>query len=145
MRRFRLASKLLSLASVLARLVRAVLGIRLGGCSAIDHDTRRGCQLLLEALCEPAHHIVRNAGHKNSNEVIGKVLRHSGAWGYDSARGVYCDLYEAGIVDPAKVALVALLKAASIGALLLTTEALVCNIPEPKPTQPSNIPAVYRG
>jgi chaperonin GroEL len=54
-------------------------------------------------------------------------------------------MYEAGVVDPAKVALIALEKSASIGALLLTTEVLVSDIPEPKQAAPSNIPAIYRG
>jgi chaperonin GroEL len=76
---------------------------------------------------------------------VENLLHHSGSWGYDAEHGTYGDLYSAGVVDPAKVTLVALLKAASIGALLLTTEALVADLPEPREMPTSNIPVVYRG
>ncbi len=110
-------------------------------------DMRRqvalGAQVLLDALREPTLQIVRNAGRGDAEKVVENILRHKGAWGYDAAQGIYGDLYEFGVVDPAKVALVALLKAASIGALLLTTEALVSDIPEPKQPSFPGLPPVY--
>jgi chaperonin GroEL len=113
--------------------------------AAMERDKRSGATLLLNALAEPLHQIVRNAGIQNSNKVVENLLHHSGSWGYDAEHGTYGDLYSAGVVDPAKVTLVALLKAASIGALLLTTEALVADLPEPREMPTSNIPVVYRG
>lgn len=90
-----------------------------------------GWRLLLAAMREPALQIVRNAGHTDADAqtIVGMTLSGNGAWGYDAARAVHCDLYKAGVVDPAKVVLVALSKAASIGALLLTTEVLITDTP----------------
>ena len=105
-----------------------------------------GERLLIKAITEPALQILRNSGHTAPDGVIGNLIGVVGAEttpnaGYDSARGGYCDMYERGIVDPAKVVLTALRKAASVGALLLTTEVLVCDIPEnrPQPVMPATI------
>ena len=111
---------------------------------------RRGCsqagkeyfgeRLLLNAIQEPANQIVRNTGHGSAEDVVQSVMYHSGkpSWGFNAATGKAGDLYEMGIVDPAKVVLTALTKAASIGALLLTTEVLVTDIPQenPQPHRP---------
>jgi chaperonin GroEL len=106
---------------------------------------RQGAQILLNAIREPATQIVRNAGRKDAAEIVSAILRQPDSHGYDAAHGTFGDMYAAGVVDPAKVALIALEKSASIGALLLTTEVLVSDIPEPKQAAPSNIPAIYRG
>ena len=92
-------------------------------------DFCKGRDLLLDAITEPARQIIRNTGHQRADEIVDKILHQQGDWGYDAAEGRLRNLYEAGIVDPAKVVLVALRKAASIGALLLTTEVLVTDIP----------------
>lgn len=106
---------------------------------------RQGALILLNAIREPATQIVRNAGRKDAAEIVSSILRQAGSCGYDAAIGTFVDMYAAGVVDPAKVALIALEKSASIGALLLATEVLVSDIPEPKQAAPSNIPAIYRG
>jgi chaperonin GroEL len=110
-----------------------------------ENGTRQGAQILLNAIREPATQIVRNAGRKDAAEIVSAILRQPDSHGYDAAHGTFGDMYAAGVVDPAKVALIALEKSASIGALLLTTEVLVSDIPEPKQAAPSNIPAIYRG
>lgn len=88
-----------------------------------------GERLLVNAIREPALQIVRNSG-RDAEYIIKEVEGFSGDWGYNSANGKIGHMYEMGIVDPAKVVLTALRKAASIGALLLTTEVLVCDIPK---------------
>lgn len=108
-------------------------------------DKRLGAQILLDAIREPALQIVRNAGHSKPEMVVREILRGEGSWGYNAALGNFSDLYDSGVVDPAKVTLVALLKAASIGALLLTTEVLVADIPEVRNVPSPQLPPVYRG
>lgn len=107
-------------------------------------NQRKGSELLLDAMREPALQILRNAGHtdETAEKMVREIEAEPGAKGYNAATGKYCDLFEEGVVDPAKVVLVALSKAASIGALLLTTEALITDIPLP-PAVPQN-PAMLR-
>lgn len=107
-------------------------------------DFIHGAALLLDAIREPALQIARNAGRKDAEEIVKRVMEHTEAWGYNAATGIYGDLYESGVVDPVKVTLVALLKAASIGALLLTTEVLVSDIPEPRNAPIPGISPVYQ-
>ena len=107
-------------------------------------DSAKGAQILLDAIREPALQIIRNTGRTDAEKVVEKIERMTGAQGYNAATGTYADLYAAGVVDPAKVTLVALLKAASIGALLLTTEVLVADLPAPATMPTSNIPVIYR-
>ncbi len=112
----------------------------------LETDYEKGYALLLNAVREPARQIIRNTGHKRADEIVDKLLKTDGPadYGYDAAQGRLCNLYEHGIVDPAKVVLTALTKAASIGALLLTSEVLVCDLPEPR--QPATLPpGAYRG
>lgn len=100
-------------------------------------DDRRGEQLLLDSIMEPVRQIVRNAGHtdEQASQIIGQILCGKDAVGYDAAKDEHCDLYERGIVDPAKVTMTALSKAASIAGMLLTTECAITNLPEPAPPQ----------
>lgn len=105
-------------------------------------DVRKGGEVLLKAMHEPALQICRNAGCADAEKIVSRVKEQTDGWGFDAARGLHCDLFEAGVVDPAKVVMVALSKAASIGALLLTTEVLISDIPE-KREQPVN-PAMFR-
>lgn len=98
---------------------------------ASEHPT--GWHILLDAMREPALQISRNAGHseEDAQQIVKRTERdHDQQNGYDAAKDTHCDLFEAGVVDPAKVVTVALSKAASIGALLLTTEVLISDIPE---------------
>lgn len=106
-------------------------------------DRSKGERLLLLAIVQPAIQILGNAAHPKPSSVIEQIQTYGGSYGYDSATGKFGDLYEMGIVDPAKVVRVALLKAASIGALLLTTEVLCCDIPESKPAM--QMPPMMRG
>lgn len=106
-----------------------------------------GILLLIESMEEPARQIMRNCG-KNPETVdslIHGLKNHlNPTLGYNSANGRVVDLYDAGIVDPAKVVLVALRKAASIGALLLTTEVLVTDVPSQSVVFPMPMPEGMR-
>jgi len=94
-------------------------------------DQDAGIQLVLRAIEEPLRQIVSNAGEEASVVVAG-VLARSGNEGYNAAQGVYVDLVEQGVLDPAKVTRSALQNAASVASLILTTEAIVAELPEPK-------------
>jgi chaperonin GroEL len=87
-------------------------------------DERIGVDIVLSALAWPLKTIVNNGG-KDGSVVADEVRQKSGNMGYDANTGEYVDMYKAGIIDPVKVVRTALSNAASIAALLLTTEALV--------------------
>ena len=94
-----------------------------------SHDISVGIKIVRRALEEPTRQIVANAGEEGS--VIVKELQSTeGNTGYNAATGVTEDLVKAGVIDPAKVTKTALLNAASIAGLMLTTEALVSEIKE---------------
>ena len=95
-------------------------------------DEKIGFKILTAALDVPLRAIVRNAGAK-ADVVVDTVLSHESAYGYDALDDKYVDMFQAGIVDPAKVTRSALVNAASVGSMLLTTEAAVVDIPEEKP------------
>ncbi|MDQ6883138.1 MAG: chaperonin GroEL [Candidatus Dormibacteraeota bacterium] len=94
-------------------------------------DEATGVQLVRRALEEPLRQIVNNAGWEGS-VVVEKVKGLPKGQGFDAAKGEYTDMVKAGIVDPTKVTRSALQNAASIAAMLLTTEALISDIPEKK-------------
>ena len=85
-----------------------------------------------EALEEPLRQIAKNAGQEDS-VVIAKVKEEGDSTGYNALKDEYGDMYDAGVIDPTKVVRVALQNASSIAGLMLTTEALVADIPR-KPT-----------
>ena len=91
-----------------------------------------GIALLRRAVESPLRQIVANAGDEPS-VVVDKVKQGSGNYGFNAATGVYGDMIEMGILDPAKVTRSALQAAASIGGLMITTEAMVAEIVEDKP------------
>jgi len=96
----------------------------------LDHDEQIGVNTVKRALEEPLRMIVSNAGHEGA-VVIAKVKESKDPnFGFNAATEEYTDMIAAGILDPAKVARTALQNAASISALMLTTEALVSEIPE---------------
>ncbi len=101
-------------------------------------DEKVGFKILTTALDVPLRAIAHNAGAK-SDVVIDTVLSNEGAFGYDALDYKYVDMFKAGIVDPAKVTRSALMNAASVASMLLTTEAAVVDIPEEKsePAMPS--------
>ncbi len=98
-------------------------------------DEQFGVQIVLRALEEPLRIIASNAGFEGS-VVVNRVLQGTGNEGFDAKTGEYVDMINAGIIDPAKVVRSALQNAASIAGLLLTTEALIAEIPEDKKEAP---------
>ena len=90
-------------------------------------DEKVGVQIILRALEEPVRHIASNSGH-DGGVVAEEVKTHTGSTGFNANTGDYVDMFAAGIVDPTKVTRSALQNAASISALMLTTEALITNI-----------------
>ena len=96
-------------------------------------DEQAGISILLKALESPIRQIAENSGAEGSI-VVGKVSEHkSQDWGFDAQKEQYVDMIEAGIVDPAKVVRTALQDAASVAGLLITTEAMVAEVPKEKP------------
>ena len=93
-----------------------------------DQEEKAGVNIVKRALEEPLREISSNAGWDGSI-VVEKIKEGKGSFGFDAARLEYCDLVEAGILDPTKVARVALQNASSVAGLLLTTEALVAEKP----------------
>ena len=94
-------------------------------------DIRAGINIVRKALESPVRQIAENAGVEGSI-VVGKILESKTNKGFDAQNEVYCDLIAAGIVDPTKVVSTALRDAASVAGLLITTEAMVADKPEPK-------------
>jgi len=104
----------------------------IGDLKGDNADQEAGIKIVLRAIEEPLRQIVSNAGDEPS-VVINKVLEGKGNYGYNAANGTYGDLVELGVLDPAKVTRSALQNAASVAALILTTDALVAELPEDKP------------
>jgi len=110
--------------------------------SALDNfkganaDQDIGIRILTRALAEPLRQIVHNAGEEPS-VILNKVLEGTGAYGYNAQTGEYGDLIEMGVIDPTKVARSALQNAGSVAGLLLTTEAMVAELPKDDEKQPS--------
>ena len=98
-------------------------------------DEKIGYKILTSALDVPLRAIANNAGAK-ADVVVNNILTHDGAYGYDALKDEYTDMFKAGIVDPAKVTRSALVNAASVGSMLLTTEVAVVDIPEEKSAMP---------
>lgn len=95
-------------------------------------DEKIGFKILTAALDVPLRAIAHNAGAK-ADVVVDTVTSHESAYGYDALNDEYVDMFKSGIVDPAKVTRSALQNAASVGSMLLTTEAAIVDIPEEKP------------
>ncbi|MFJ5446169.1 chaperonin GroEL [Methylobacillus methanolivorans] len=92
-------------------------------------DQDAGIKIVLRAIEEPLRQIVANAGDEPS-VVVNKVLEGTGNYGYNASNGTYGDLVELGVLDPAKVTRSALQNAASVASLILTTDALVAELPK---------------
>ena len=97
----------------------------------LNHDQQVGVNIVRRALEEPIRQISINAGAEGSI-VVEKVRSESGNRGYNAGTGEYVDMVEAGVIDPTKVARCALQNAASVAALMLTTEVMITDIPEEK-------------
>ena len=98
-------------------------------------DEKTGRNIVRKAMEEPLRQIAVNAGFEGG-VVVEQVRSKEGNEGFNAATGVYEDLVSAGVIDPAKVTRSTLQNAASIAALLLTTEALVVEKPEEAPAMP---------
>ncbi|MDW8482670.1 MAG: chaperonin GroEL [Meiothermus sp.] len=98
----------------------------------LEGDEATGAKIVLRALEEPARQIAANAGYEGSVVVNNILSKKEKNYGFDAAKGEYVDMMEAGIVDPVKVTRTALQNAASIGSLILMTEAVVAEKPEEK-------------
>ncbi len=109
-----------------------------------DDDIQTGVNIVRKALTVPMHRIVENAG-KDGSVVVANIRaqqksKKSNRIGYDVLKDEYIDMVSGGVIDPAKVTRGALENAASIAAMILTTEALVTDIPEPEKPAPAPMP-----
>ncbi|MFC6618111.1 chaperonin GroEL [Deinococcus radiophilus] len=113
-------------------LLRVIPAVRKAA-ESLEGDEATGARILIRALEEPARQIAVNAGEEGSVIVNAVINSDQARYGFNAATGEYVeDMVAAGIVDPAKVTRTALQNAASIGALILTTEAIVADKPEPE-------------
>ena len=100
-------------------------------------DAKTGVQIILRALEEPIRQIAANAGIDGSVIVENIKNAKKPGYGFDALKGEYVDMIERGIIDPTKVTRSALQNAASVAAMVLTTESLVADIPAPEPAAPA--------
>ena len=105
-------------------------------------DAKTGVEIILRALEEPLRQISLNAGIDGSVIVENVKNSHKNGYGYDALKGEYVDMIERGIIDPTKVTRSALQNAASVAAMVLTTESLVTDIPAPEPAAPAANPGM---
>jgi chaperonin GroEL len=123
-------------------LLRAVAAVEKAK-AKLQGDERTGASILEKALEEPLRVIAENAGQEGSVVVENVRNNKNPNYGYDARDDKYVDLLKAGIIDPAKVTRSALENAASIAAIMLTTETLVTEIPEPPSAAPAPPPMDY--
>lgn len=113
---------------------RALAAAKIKGVSEFG-DEAKGVNVIRAVLERPIRAIAENAG-KDANEVIAKLAQVDDGQGYDAATGEYRDMIAAGIIDPLKVVKTALVNAVSVASLILTTEAVITDKPEPKKEMP---------
>lgn len=102
-------------------------------------DEQRGINVVLESLKQPIQQIAENAGYDGS-EILEKQLAQKENIGFNAKTGEWVDMFKKGIIDPTKVTRSALLNAASISGLFITTEAAVAEIPAKEPAAPAQMP-----
>jgi chaperonin GroEL len=102
-------------------------------------DQETGIKIVLRALEQPLRTIVENAG-EDPWEILGEVRQGDSNYGYNAQTEQFGDLVEMGIIDPTKVVRVALQNAASVSALMITTEAMIAPVPEPEKAAPPEYP-----
>jgi chaperonin GroEL len=107
-----------------------------------DGDVATGIRIIAKALEAPIRQIAANAGLDGS-VICENIKKSEPGNGYDALNDQYVNMFEAGIVDPAKVTRSALQNAASVSSTLLTTEAVVCDIPQPEPPMPNPNAGMY--
>ena len=118
-------------------LVRALQKVE--GLTGDNEDQDVGISLLLKAVSTPLRQIVANAGEESS-VVLDKIKQGKGNFGFNAATGEYGDMIELGILDPAKVTRTALQAAGSVAGLMITTEAMVSELPEETPAAAPAMP-----
>jgi len=101
----------------------------------VTGDQLTGVEIVKKSLMEPARQIANNAGVEGS-VIVNRIKEEKGNFGYNAATNEFGDMVKFGVIDPAKVTKSALLNAASVAAMMLTTEAIVAEIPEPKAGAP---------
>ena len=107
---------------------------------SLDDETEQvGVDIVRRALEEPLRQIAHNAGQEDS-VILAKVKDEADSVGYDALRDEFNDMFSAGVIDPTKVVRVALQNASSIAGLMITTEALVADIPQKEPPMPAGPP-----
>ncbi len=114
---------------------------KLGKVKAENEDEKLGIEIIRRAVEEPLRMIVENAGLEGS-VIVNEVKNGKGDYGYNARSEKYEKLFETGVIDPCKVARVALENAASIAGMLLTTECVLCDIKEPEPPMPAGNPGM---
>jgi len=105
----------------------------------VEGDEKIGLNILRVALESPAMQIAENAG-RDGAVVVEEIKKHEGSFGYNAKKDVFEDLVKSGVIDPAKVVRTALQNAASVAGLILTTEAVVAELPEKKESKLPNLP-----
>ena len=124
--------------TALVNVISAVAALELEG------DEATGRNIVLRALEEPVRQIAHNAGYEGSI-VIDRLKNAEVGTGFNAATGEWVNMIDAGIIDPVKVSRSALQNAASVASLILTTEAVVANKPEPAPAAPAMDPSMMGG
>ena len=124
--------------TALVNVISAVAALELEG------DEATGRNIVLRALEEPVRQIAHTAGYEGSI-VIDRLKNAEVGTGFNAATGEWVNMIEAGIIDPVKVSRSALQNAASVASLILTTEAVVANKPEPAPAAPAMDPSMMGG
>ena len=114
---------------------------KLEGVKPENEDEKLGIEIIRRAVEEPLRMIVENAGLEGS-VVVNEVKNGKGDYGYNARAEKYENLFQSGVIDPAKVTRVALEDAASIAGMLLTTECVLCDIKEPEPPMPAGNPGM---
>merc|ERR1712159_843738 len=111
----------------------------------ISQDQGVAVRMLKNAIRAPAKQIITNAGEEGA-VIVGKLLEgNDHSMGYDSSKGEYANMVEAGIIDPLKVVKTALMDAASVSSLMMTAEAMVVELPKEGPPAPAGMPGGMGG
>ena len=105
-------------------------------------DVSKGIRIVLDSLTEPLYQIAENAGY-NGKDIVDQQLEYNDNTGFDAKKGEWVDMFKDGIVDPCKVTRSAVLNAASISGLFLTTEAAVGEIKSHEAPAPQQMGGMY--
>jgi chaperonin GroEL len=119
--------------------IRAIAALE--GLKGENDDQTTGIAIVRRALEEPLRQIVANAGVEGS-VIVQEVKKGKGAYGFNARTEKYEDLFETGVIDPTKVARIALENAASVAGMILTTETLIAELPEEKDPMPGGAPGM---